>query len=156
VPARGTGTPGTPAIVEVALEVVDFTEAPNMVRAEAKSRESACPGGCRVCFLARKYGLTPREVGLIAVTSSGKSGRAPSVRHSTLGCRRSVSTAEGFMARLALTCASQVVYGRSVRGWGRPRFNLYPVFRLLDPLEEVLCYEIQTAPDESDILDRSG
>jgi DNA-binding CsgD family transcriptional regulator len=40
------------------------------------TRESACPPGCRVCFLAQKYGLTPREVTLIALISSGKSGRA--------------------------------------------------------------------------------
>jgi DNA-binding CsgD family transcriptional regulator len=37
---------------------------------------SACPPGCRVCFLAEIYGLTPREVTLIALISSGKSGRA--------------------------------------------------------------------------------
>jgi DNA-binding CsgD family transcriptional regulator len=41
-----------------------------------ESRESAYPPGCRVCFLAQKYGLTPREVALIALISSGKSGRA--------------------------------------------------------------------------------
>jgi DNA-binding CsgD family transcriptional regulator len=41
-----------------------------------ESRESACPPGCRVCILAQKYGLTPREVTLIALISSGKSGRA--------------------------------------------------------------------------------
>jgi DNA-binding CsgD family transcriptional regulator len=41
-----------------------------------KTREFACPPGCRVCFLARNYGLTPREVTLIALISSGKSGRA--------------------------------------------------------------------------------
>jgi DNA-binding NarL/FixJ family response regulator len=41
-----------------------------------KTRESACPRGCRVCFLAKKYRLTPREVTLIALISSGKSGRA--------------------------------------------------------------------------------
>jgi DNA-binding NarL/FixJ family response regulator len=41
-----------------------------------ESRESACPPGCRVCFLAEIYGLTPREVALIALISSGKSGRA--------------------------------------------------------------------------------
>jgi DNA-binding CsgD family transcriptional regulator len=40
------------------------------------TREPTCPPGCRVCFLARKYGLTPREVTLIALISSGKSGRA--------------------------------------------------------------------------------
>ena len=41
-----------------------------------ESRASACPPGCRVCFLAEIYGLTPREVTLIALISSGKSGRA--------------------------------------------------------------------------------
>ena len=41
-----------------------------------ESRASACPPGCRVCFLAEIYGLTPREVALIALISSGKSGRA--------------------------------------------------------------------------------
>jgi len=34
--------------VEVALEVVDFTEALKTVFTEVKSRESACPTGCRV------------------------------------------------------------------------------------------------------------
>jgi DNA-binding CsgD family transcriptional regulator len=43
-----------------------------------KSWESACPRGCRVCFLARKYGLTTREVTVIALISSGQSGRAMS------------------------------------------------------------------------------
>jgi DNA-binding NarL/FixJ family response regulator len=38
--------------------------------------EPACSLGCRVCFLAQKYGLTPREVSLIALVCSGKSGRA--------------------------------------------------------------------------------
>jgi DNA-binding CsgD family transcriptional regulator len=41
-----------------------------------ESLESACPPGCRVCFLAQKYGLTPREVTRIALITSGKSGRA--------------------------------------------------------------------------------
>jgi DNA-binding CsgD family transcriptional regulator len=50
--------------VELALEV------------EVGKSESACSPGCRVCFLAQKYGLTPREVTLIALISSGKSGRA--------------------------------------------------------------------------------
>ena len=40
-----------------------------------ESREPACPPGCGVCFLAQKYGLTPREVTLIALISLGKSGR---------------------------------------------------------------------------------
>jgi DNA-binding CsgD family transcriptional regulator len=34
------------------------------------------PPGCRVCSLAELYGLIPREVALIALISSGKSGRA--------------------------------------------------------------------------------
>jgi DNA-binding CsgD family transcriptional regulator len=37
---------------------------------------STCPPACRVCFLAEIYGLTPREVTLIALISSGKNGRA--------------------------------------------------------------------------------
>jgi hypothetical protein len=41
-----------------------------------ESRASACPRGCRVCSLAEIYGLIPREVVLIALISSGKSGRA--------------------------------------------------------------------------------
>jgi DNA-binding CsgD family transcriptional regulator len=41
-----------------------------------KARNSACTPGCRVCFLAQEYGLTPREVTLIALICSGKSGRA--------------------------------------------------------------------------------
>jgi DNA-binding CsgD family transcriptional regulator len=44
----------------------------------AKTRESACPRGCPVCFLAKKYRLTPREVTLIALISSGQSSRAMS------------------------------------------------------------------------------
>jgi DNA-binding CsgD family transcriptional regulator len=42
----------------------------------ARIREAACPCDCRVCFLAREYGLTPREVTLIALISSGRSSRA--------------------------------------------------------------------------------
>jgi DNA-binding CsgD family transcriptional regulator len=44
----------------------------------SKTREAACPRGCRVCFLAREYGLTPREVTLIALISAGRSSRAMS------------------------------------------------------------------------------
>jgi DNA-binding CsgD family transcriptional regulator len=43
---------------------------------QATTRESACPPSCRVCFLARKYRLNPREVTVIALISAGKSGRA--------------------------------------------------------------------------------
>jgi DNA-binding CsgD family transcriptional regulator len=49
-----------------------------------KTRGPACPRGCRVCFLARKYELTPREVNLIALISSGQSSRAMS---QTLGIK---------------------------------------------------------------------
>jgi DNA-binding CsgD family transcriptional regulator len=48
------------------------------------TRESACPPCCRVCFLARKYGLTPREVNLIALISLGQSSRTMS---QTLGIK---------------------------------------------------------------------
>jgi DNA-binding CsgD family transcriptional regulator len=41
-----------------------------------RTRSSACTPGCRVCCLTQKYGLTPREVTLIALICSGKSGRA--------------------------------------------------------------------------------
>jgi DNA-binding CsgD family transcriptional regulator len=51
-----------------------------------KTRDSACPPGCRVCLLAQKYGLTLREVTLIALICSGKSGRAIS---QTLGIEMS-------------------------------------------------------------------
>jgi DNA-binding CsgD family transcriptional regulator len=60
----------------MALEVVDSTGPLNKAFIEVESREAACPHGCRVCFLAGKYGLTPREVTVIALISSGKSGRA--------------------------------------------------------------------------------
>jgi DNA-binding CsgD family transcriptional regulator len=43
--------------------------------AQLKSWESTCPPGCRVCFLVREYGLTSREVTVIALISSGQSGR---------------------------------------------------------------------------------
>jgi DNA-binding CsgD family transcriptional regulator len=49
-----------------------------------ETQEAPCPRGCRVCFLARKYGLTPREVTLIALISAGKSSRAMS---QTLGIK---------------------------------------------------------------------
>jgi hypothetical protein len=39
-------------------------------------RNPGCTPGCRVCFLAQEYGLTPREVTLIALICSDKSGRA--------------------------------------------------------------------------------
>lgn len=43
-----------------------------------RTQEFGCPRDCRVCFLARAYGLSPREVSLIALISSGRSSRAMS------------------------------------------------------------------------------
>jgi DNA-binding CsgD family transcriptional regulator len=37
-----------------------------------------CPRACRVCFLAKEYGLTPRNVNVIALICSGQSSRAMS------------------------------------------------------------------------------
>jgi DNA-binding CsgD family transcriptional regulator len=45
---------------------------------DTRTQESACPPRCRVCLLAREYGLTAREVTLIALISSGQSSRAMS------------------------------------------------------------------------------
>ena len=50
----------------------------NRLELSPLTESRACPPGCRVCFLARKYGLTPREVTLIAMISSGRSSRAMS------------------------------------------------------------------------------
>jgi DNA-binding CsgD family transcriptional regulator len=61
------------------LELCPLTTSSTVLRPRneaAVPRASACPPGCRVCFLAQKYGLTPREVAMIALISSGKSGRA--------------------------------------------------------------------------------
>jgi DNA-binding CsgD family transcriptional regulator len=72
-----------------------------------KTRESPCPRGCRVCFLARKYGLTPREVNLIALISSGRSSRAMS-RIMGIGittireCCRTIHRKIGTHSRLAI------------------------------------------------------
>jgi hypothetical protein len=45
-----------------------------------RTRKPACPHGCRVCFLAREYGLTPREVTLIALICSTRVA-VPTVRY---------------------------------------------------------------------------
>jgi DNA-binding CsgD family transcriptional regulator len=65
VPTRGSATIGHSSTAELALGGRNL-----------KSRDSTCHPGCRVCLLAQKYGLTPREVTLIALIGSGKSGRA--------------------------------------------------------------------------------
>lgn len=58
------------------MEVIDFTGSLNNAFTEIESRKSGCPPGCRVCVLAGKCRLTPREVTVIALISSGKDGRA--------------------------------------------------------------------------------
>ena len=80
------------------------------------TRESACPPGCRVCFLARKYGLTPREVTLIALISSGKSGRAI---NQTLGIRMpTIRKYCGIIhGKIGTLRGSQLVCERYARGW---------------------------------------
>jgi DNA-binding CsgD family transcriptional regulator len=64
----------------ITLEAWDCGSVPKPDRLElfpsTTTGEPACSPGCRVCFLAQKYGLTPREVSLIALVCSGKSGRA--------------------------------------------------------------------------------
>jgi DNA-binding CsgD family transcriptional regulator len=81
-----------------------------------KTRKSACPQRCRVCFLARKYGLTPREIILIALISSGKSGRAIS---QTLGIRMpTIWKYCGIIhGKIGTLRGSQLVCGRYARGW---------------------------------------
>ena len=111
-----------------------------------ESRESACPPGCRVCFLAQKYGLTPREVALIALISSGKSGRAIS---QTLGigmatirqhCRR-IHGKIGTHSRLAIglwAIRKGMVTG-AVQSSGFPSTG---------PITRGPAHEIQTAAEE--------
>jgi DNA-binding CsgD family transcriptional regulator len=72
-----------------------------------KTRGPACPRGCRVCFLARKYGLTLREVTLIALISSGQSSRAMSkitgIGITTIReCCRTIHRKIGTHSRLAI------------------------------------------------------
>jgi DNA-binding CsgD family transcriptional regulator len=110
------------------------------------TRESACPPGCRVCFLARKYGLTPREVTLIALISAGKSSRAMS---QTLGIG---------MPKIRKYCG--IIHGKIgthsrlaiglwaiARGWSNAQFNL-DLVSLPNPLQGSACHEIQTAAEE--------
>jgi DNA-binding CsgD family transcriptional regulator len=115
-----------------------------------ESRESACPPGCRVCFLAQKYGLTPREVALIALISSGKSGRAIS---QTLGiemptirqyCGR-IHGKIGTHSRLAI--GLWAIRKGMVKSAVQP-FNLNPVSRVPNPLQGVSGHEIRSAPEE--------
>jgi DNA-binding NarL/FixJ family response regulator len=73
----------------------------------SETRESACPLGCRVCFLAKKYGLTSQEVILIVLISSGQSSRTMSralgIRITTIReCYRIIHRKIGTHSRLAI------------------------------------------------------
>jgi ATP/maltotriose-dependent transcriptional regulator MalT len=81
----------------------------------------ACPPGCRVCFLAEIYGLTPREVALIALISSGTSGRVIS---QTLGV--GMTTIRPYCARIHGKIATR-------RGPSIMSDTLRPDGRLLPP-----------------------
>jgi DNA-binding NarL/FixJ family response regulator len=65
-----------------------------------------------MCFLAQKYELTPREVTLIALITSGKSGRAIS-QTLGIGMLKIRQHCAGFMARLAPIRGSQSVYAHT-------------------------------------------
>ena len=86
-----------------------------------------------MCFLAQKYGLTPREVTLIALISSGKSGRAIS---QTLGigmptirqyCGR-IHGKIGTHSRLAI--GLWAIRNGMVKSAVQPKSH-YPVYRTL-------------------------
>jgi DNA-binding NarL/FixJ family response regulator len=73
----------------------------------SETRESACPLGCRVCFLAKKNGLTSQEVILIVLISSGQSSRTMSralgIRITTIReCYRIIHRKIGTHSRLAI------------------------------------------------------
>jgi DNA-binding CsgD family transcriptional regulator len=100
-----------------------------------------------VCFLAQKYGLTPREVTLIALITSGKSGRAIS---QTLGigmptirqhCGR-IHGKIGTHSRLAI--ALWAIRNGMVKSAIQPRL----VSRTPGPYKGYPAHEIQTAPEE--------
>jgi DNA-binding CsgD family transcriptional regulator len=113
----------------------------------SKTREAACPRGCRVCFLARKYGLTPREVNLIALISSGQSSRAMS---QTLGIRvetirencRTIHHKIGTHSRLAI--GLWAIRKGMVKGVVEPNSG----FPRTGPLERCPAHEIQIAPEK--------
>jgi DNA-binding CsgD family transcriptional regulator len=110
-----------------------------------KTREPACPPSCRVCSLARKYGLTPREVTLIALISSGKSGRAisqtlgigmPTIRRYCGGIHNKIGT------HSRLEIGLWAIRERMVKSAAQPKSS----FQCTGPLEE-RCprHEIETA-----------
>jgi DNA-binding CsgD family transcriptional regulator len=130
------------------LKVVDFTEALNKVFTELESRESACLPSCRVCFLAQRYGLTPGEVTLVALISSGKSGRAIS---QTLGvgmpkirqyCRR-IHAKIGTHSRLGI--GLWAIRKGMLKSAVQPKSG----FPRTGPSQDVSRHEIQLAPEET-------
>jgi DNA-binding CsgD family transcriptional regulator len=112
-----------------------------------KSRESACPPGCRVCFIARKYGLTPREVTLIALISSGKSGRAIS---QTLGI--GMPTIRQHCGRIhgKIGTHSRLAIGIWAIRNGMVKSAVQPIsgFPCTEPLTRGLRREIETSVEE--------
>jgi DNA-binding CsgD family transcriptional regulator len=105
-----TKSPGYQALRAVWLQRWDGASVPKENRVEpsplSKTRESACPRGCRECFLAQQYGLTPRVI-LIALTSSGQSSRTMSrtlgIRITTIReCYRTIHRKIGPHSRLAI------------------------------------------------------
>jgi DNA-binding CsgD family transcriptional regulator len=120
-----------------------------------KTRNSARPPGCRVCFLAQKYGLTPREVTLIALICSGKSGRVisqilgigmPTIRQH---CGR-IHGKIGTHSRLAI--GLWAIRNGMVETAVQPKSD----FPCTGSLRGVSRHEIQPAPEESHSLDQSG
>jgi DNA-binding CsgD family transcriptional regulator len=110
------------------------------------TRESACPPGCRVCFLARKYGLTPREVTLIALISSGKSGRAIS---QTLGIGMPTIRKYCGIIHGKIGTHSRLAIGLWAIREGMVKSAVQPklVARIPDPYMGCPTHEIQIAPE---------
>jgi DNA-binding CsgD family transcriptional regulator len=110
------------------------------------TRESACPPGCRVCFLARKYGLTPREVTLIALISSGKSGRAIS---QTLGIGMPTIRKYCGIIHGKIGTHSRLAIGLWAIREGIVKSVVQPksVARIPDPYKGCPTHEIQIAPE---------
>jgi DNA-binding CsgD family transcriptional regulator len=112
------------------------------------SRECACPPGCRVCFLAERYGLTPREVTLIALISSGKSGRAIS---QILGVR--MLTIRQYCGRIhgKIGTHSRLGIGLWAIRKGMLKSAVQPKsdFPCTGPSQDMSRQEIQLAPEET-------
>jgi DNA-binding CsgD family transcriptional regulator len=113
----------------------------------AKTQESACPRGCRVCFLAKKYRLTPREVTLIALISSGQRSRAIS---QILGIK--VQTICEYCVRIhdKIGTHSRLAIGLWAIREGMVKRAVPPKSGLprTGPLTRGVPHEIETAPED--------